>query len=143
MVLTDSVRGGAERLQLGAAAQEVRRNVLHAVLAHVEQPDLRQTQRRDELGQTVPERRERRNNASMSCSQTHTFVIAIKAPGSRGGSPFHGQLLQSSRGTAQIPRERCDLVVGQVELPQRRAADGGVKGQQGTHAVARDVERAQ
>lgn len=58
--LTDAVGGGAEGLQLGAAAQEVHGKVLHAVVAHVQQPELRQPQRLAELGQNVPGKRKKR-----------------------------------------------------------------------------------
>lgn len=56
MLLTDFVQGGIEGFQFGAAGQKVRRNILHAVLAHVKQLDLRQVQRRAQLGYTVPEK---------------------------------------------------------------------------------------
>lgn len=57
--------------------------------------------------------------------------------------PFHEQLLQLIHGVAQLVRKRGDFVEGQVELPQRGAGDGGVKGQQGTHAVTGDIEHAE
>lgn len=57
--------------------------------------------------------------------------------------PFHKQLLQLVHGAAQLAREGLDLVEGQIELPQRRAVDGGVEGQQGAHAVTGDVQHAQ
>lgn len=57
--------------------------------------------------------------------------------------PFHQQLIQLPHDTTQPLGEAADFVEGQVELPQRRAADAGVKGHLGANAVPGDVERAQ
>lgn len=59
MVLTDFVHRDTESFQFGAAGQEVCRNVLHTVLAHIKQLDLRQTERRTKLSYTVTEKREK------------------------------------------------------------------------------------
>lgn len=61
MELTDFVRRDTESFQFGAAGQEVCRNVFHAVLAHIKQLDLRQTERLTKLSYTVTEKRKKRN----------------------------------------------------------------------------------
>lgn len=72
-------------------------------------------------------------------SPTNTLPVHIQA----SSLPFHEQLLQLIHGAAQLVRECGDFVERQIELPQRRAGDSGVKGQQGTHTVTRDVQHAQ
>lgn len=55
LILTDYVHGCIECFQFGATSQEVWRNVLHAVLAHIKQLDLRQTKRCAKLSYAVTE----------------------------------------------------------------------------------------
>ena len=68
MALTDFVHGNIQSFQFGAAGQEVWRNILHAVLAHIEQLDLRQTQRHAQLGYTVTEKRRRKIEKQLTSS---------------------------------------------------------------------------
>lgn len=55
--LTDLIHREIESLQLGAASQEIRRNLLGGVLAHIEQLDLRKAQRKAKLPDTITEKR--------------------------------------------------------------------------------------
>lgn len=59
VVLTDFVHGCIEGFQFGAAGQEVRRNILHTVLAHIKQPDLWQALRYAQLSYTVTEKKKK------------------------------------------------------------------------------------
>lgn len=65
MVLTDFVHRDTESFQFGAAGQEVWRNVLNTVLAHIQQLDLRQTERLTQFSYTVTEKRKREMSPQM------------------------------------------------------------------------------
>lgn len=73
-VLTDFVHGDIESFQFWAAGQEVRRNILHTVLAHVKRLDLRQTQRHTKLSYTVTEKKTKRNNSCLHHSAIRRWV---------------------------------------------------------------------
>lgn len=61
VTLTEAVRRGIKRLQLGAAAQELRTDILHAVPAHVQQLHLGQAQRCAQLSDAVTEKKMMKN----------------------------------------------------------------------------------
>lgn len=59
VILTEFVHGDIKSFQFGAAAQEICRNILHAVLAHINQLNLRQTNRCAQLSDTVSEKKKK------------------------------------------------------------------------------------
>lgn len=59
VILTEFVHGDIKGFQFGAAAQEICRNILHAVLAHIKQLNLRQTKRCAQLSDTVSEKKKK------------------------------------------------------------------------------------
>lgn len=54
--LTDFIRRSIESFQFGAASQEICRNLLHVVLAHIQQLDLRKAQRNAKFPYTITEK---------------------------------------------------------------------------------------
>lgn len=54
--LTDFIHRSIESFQFGAASQEICRNLLHVVLAHIQQLDLRKAQRNTKFPYTITEK---------------------------------------------------------------------------------------
>lgn len=54
--LTDFIHRSIESFQFGAASQEICRNLLHVVLAHIQQLDLRKAQRNTKFLYTITEK---------------------------------------------------------------------------------------
>lgn len=84
--LTDLIHREIESLQLGAASQEIRRNLLGGVLAHIEQLDLRKAQRNVKLPDTITEKRNRETSFHWSekrrmFAKENTFKSAVSGRG--------------------------------------------------------------
>lgn len=112
VILTEFVHRDIKGFQFGAAAQEICRNILHAVLAHIKQLNLRQTKRCAQLSDTVSEKKRKNrlyNSADDVCGST-IRLFDVKLSISLKTLPFHIKLLQRMQVAAQLERECGDFV---------------------------------
>lgn len=111
VIPTEFVHRDIQSFQFGAASQEICRNILHTVLAHIKQLNLRQTKRCAQLSDTVSEKKENHlhNSANDVCGSTIRF-FDVKLSTSLKTLPFHIKLLQRMHGAAQLERECGDFV---------------------------------